>query len=255
MLIEPTLQKLKALKLYGMAEATQSFIDNPHSTTLSFDEKLGIIVDHELTQRENKRQTRLLKSAKLRTTQACVENINYQRARGLDKSVMAALTLCDWIRRHQNIILLGPTGIGKTYLACALGQQACRLGLTVRYFRLTRLFETMKQIQAEGKYTRFMAELKKADLLILDDWGLGQLNKNERHDLLEILEDRHALKSTAITTQLPVDLWHEYIGDATIADAILDRLLSCAHRLELKGPSMRDKEVELDLDRSLEVKC
>jgi DNA replication protein DnaC len=172
-----------------------------------------VIVDHELTQRENKRQTRLLKTAQLRTTQACVENINYEHVRGLNKSLMATLTLSDWIRRHQNLILLGPTGIGKTYLACALGQQACRLGLTVRYFRLSRLFETMKQIHAEDRYTRFMKELQKADLIILDDWGLGQLNKNERHDLLEILEDRHALKSTAITSQLPVDLWHEYIGD------------------------------------------
>jgi DNA replication protein DnaC len=246
MLIQPSIQKLKALKLFGMAEATQSFADNPQSSALSFDEKLGVIVDHELTQRENKRQTRLLKTARLRTTQACVENINYEHARGLNKSLMATLTLSDWIRRHQNLILLGPTGIGKTYLACALGQQACRLGLTVRYFRLSRLFETMKQIHAEGRYTRFMKELQKADLIILDDWGLGQLNKNERHDLLEILEDRHALKSTAITSQLPVDLWHEYIGDATIADAILDRLLSSAHTVELKGPSLRKKEPDLD---------
>jgi DNA replication protein DnaC len=255
MLIQPTIQKLKALKLFGMAQSIQSFIDNPQSNALSFDEKIGIIVDHEFIVRENKRQARLLKSAQLRTTQACVENIDYQHPRRLNKELMATLTQCDWVQRHQNLIFVGPTGIGKTYLTCALGQQACRQGLNVRYFRLSRLFETMKQIQAEGKYARFMKELLKADLLILDDWGLGQLSKNERHDLLEILEDRHALKSTAITSQLPVDLWHEYIGDATIADAILDRLLTNAHKLELKGPSMRIKGVELDPDRSLEVKC
>lgn len=254
MLIQPTIQKLKLLKLFGMVQAIQSFTDNPQSGTLSFDEKMGVIVDHEFTVRENKRQARLLKSARLRTTQACVEDIDYQHSRGLDKSLMASLTQCDWVLRHHNLILLGPTGVGKTYLACALGQQACRQGLNVRYFRLSRLFETIKQFQAEGRNARFMKELLKADLLILDDWGLGQLSKSERHELLEILEDRHALKSTAITSQLPVDLWHEYIGDATIADAILDRLLTSAHKLELKGKSMRKKGIELDPDRSLEVK-
>lgn len=254
MLIQPTIQKLKDLKLFGMAEATQTFVDNPQNSALSFDEKLSIIVEHEFSTRENKRQARLLKGARLRTTQACVENIDYQHIRGLDKSLMATLVLCDWIKRFQNLIFIGPTGVGKTYLACALGHNACRLGLVVRYYRLSRLFQNMKKIHAEGKYTRFMKELQKADLLILDDWGLGQLNKNERHDLLEILEDRHALKSTVITTQLPVNLWHEYIGDATIADAILDRLLSSAHKVELKGKSMRKKKVELDPDHPLEVK-
>ena len=155
---------------------------------------------------------------------------------------MVALTQCDWIRRQQNLVFVGPTGIGKTYLACALGQRACREGLSVRYLRMARLFELLRASQAEEKYASFMAKLSKVDLIILDDWGLGELKKSERLDLLEIFENRHGLRSTALTTQVPVDLWHEYIGDATIADAILDRLLSTAHRIELAGDSLRKKE-------------
>lgn len=246
MLIQPTIQKLKSLKLHGMADALELLSNNPDSEALSFDERFGLIVDREMTHRENKRQSGLLKKAKLRSTQACVEDINYQHARGLEKSLMATLIQCDWIRRHHNIIYLGPTGIGKTYLACALGQQACRQGFSVRYFRMTRLFEALRVSQVEGKYTVLMSQLSKTDVVILDDWGLGQLSKNERQDLLEVLEDRHALKSTIITSQLPIKLWHEYIGDATVADAILDRLLSGAHKIELKGPSLRNKDLNLD---------
>ena len=245
MLIQPTMQKLSALKLYGMANALQALMDNPESSALSFDEKIGIFVDQEATYRDNKRQTRLLNIARLRSTQACIEDIDYQHVRDLDKNFMLTLTVCDWIRRQQNLIFLGPTGIGKSYLACALGHQACRQGLSVRYFRVPRLFEMFRVAQGEGKYTRFLRELSKADLLILDDWGLEQLNKEERHDLLEVLEDRHMLKSTAITTQLPLHLWHQYIGEATIADAILDRLLTNAHKVELKGPSMRPKNAKI----------
>lgn len=246
MLIQPTIQKLKSLKLNGMADALQSFHSNPDSEGLSFDERFGIIVDREVIYRENKRQSRLLKGAKLRLSQACVEDIDYQHPRGIEKSQMIALTQCDWIRRHHNIVYLGPAGIGKTYLACALGQQACRQGFTVKYFRMTRLFEALRTAQGEGKYTSFINQLSKTDVLILDDWGLGQLSKNERQDLLEVLEDRHALKSTIITSQLPILLWHEYIGDATIADAILDRLLSGAHKIELRGGSLRIKDPNID---------
>lgn len=242
MLTQPTIQKLKALKLHGMAEAVQSFHQNPDSEALSFDERFGIAVDREITHRENKKQARLLKGAKLRTSQACVEDINYQHPRGLEKNQMMALVQCDWIRRYQNIIYIGPTGVGKTYLACALGQQACRRGFSVKYYRITRLLETVRSTHGEGSYTTLMSHLSKIDVLILDDWGLGQLNKSERQDLLEVLEDRHALKSTIITTQLPIKLWHEYIGDATIADAILDRLLSGAHKIELDGDSLREKD-------------
>lgn len=246
MLVQPTMQKLKALKLYGLAEALQVLQEDPESDTLSFDEKLGLIVDREVTYRENRRLKRLLKAAKLRTSQACVEDINYEHHRGLKRNQMLELVQCDWIRRQQNVILIGPTGVGKSYLACALGQQACRQGFSVRYYRLPRLFEAIRVAQGEGKYLQWMSQLSKADLIIFDDWGLGQINQSERQELLEILEDRYDLKSTVITSQLPISLWHEYIGDATIADAILDRLLNNAHKIELTGSSLRKKEPELD---------
>lgn len=245
MLMQPTVEKLKALNMYGMAEAFQSLNQNPESASLSFDEKFGIIVDREIIRRETNRQIRLLKEAKLRFPEACVEDINYEHPRSLNKSKMIALIQCDWIRRGQNVIFSGPTGVGKTYLACALGQRACREGLSVRYFRMLKLFELIRMSQAEGKYTSFMAKLFKTELIILDDWALGELNRNERQDLLEIFENRHAVRSTALTTQKPVPLWYEYIGDATIADAILDRLLSNAHKIELEGDSLRPKEENL----------
>jgi DNA replication protein DnaC len=241
MLMQPTIEKIKALKLYGMAEAFQSLNENTNSEALSFDERLGLIVDREIILRNGHRQIRLLKEAKLRFPEACVEDINYQHPRGLEKSQMVALTQCDWIKRRQNLVFIGPTGIGKTWLTCALGQRACRDGLSVRYLRMAKLFELLRASQAIGKYACFMTKLSKVDLLIFDDWAVGELTNTERLDLLEIFENRHSLRSTALTTQVPVDLWHEYIGDATIADAILDRLLSGAHRIDLKGDSLRDK--------------
>lgn len=241
MLMQPTIEKLKVLKLYGMAESFKSFLENTDSEALSFDERFGIIVDREIIVRDSNRQIRLLKEAKLRLPEACIEDIDYQHLRGLERSQMVALTQCDWIRRRQNLVLLGPTGIGKTYLACALGQRACREGLSVRYLRMAQLFELLRASQAEGKYAPFMSKLSKIELIILDDWGCGELKKSERQDLLEIFENRHALKSTALTSQVPVELWYEYIGDATIADAILDRLLSNAHKIELDGESLRKK--------------
>jgi len=243
--MQPTVEKLKALNMYGMAEAFQSLNQNPDGGSLSFDEKMGIIVDREIIRRDMKRQIRLLKEAKLRFPEACVEDINYEHARGLDKSKILTLSQCDWIRRGQNLIFMGPTGIGKTFLTCALGQRACREGLSVRYFRMLKLFELIRISQAEGKYRSFMAKLFKTELIILDDWALGELNRNERQDLLEIFENRHAVRSIALTTQTPVSLWHEYIGDETIADAILDRLLSNGHRIELDGESLRSKDENL----------
>ena len=254
MLLQPTIQTLKSLKLFGMAEAFQSMLEMPDSESLSFMEKMGLIVDREVSLRDNRRQSRLQKEARFRIAQACAEDIDYQSKRGLEKNKILGLVMGDWIKRHQNLIIVGPTGVGKTYLACALGNKACRLGLSVRFVRLPRLFEKLRMAQADGKYSTIMNQLSKTDLLILDDWGLGNLSKNERQDLLEILEDRHELKSTAITTQLPVELWHEYIGDATLADAILDRLLSNAHKVVLDGPSLRPKEPELDSKRSPDIK-
>ena len=241
MLMQPTIEKLRALRLYGMAEAFQSLNENTNSEALSFNEQLGLIVDREIILRNGNRQIKLLKEAQLRFPEACVEDIDYQHPRALEKSKMVALIQCDWIRRRQNLVFIGPTGIGKTYLTCALGQRACRDGLSVRYLRMVKLFELLRASQAIGKYAYFMTKLSKVDLLILDDWALGNLNNTERLDLLEIFENRHGLRSTALTTQVPVDLWHEYIGDATIADAILDRLLSGSHRMDLDGDSLRGK--------------
>lgn len=245
MLMQPTLEKLRALNLYGMAEAFQSFNENPDSERLSFDERFGMIVDKETIRRNEKRQIKLLKEAKLRFPEACVEDINYEHKRGLERTKMVALAQCDWIRKGQNTIFIGPTGVGKTYLACALGHRACREGLSVRFFRMRKLFELIQKSQAEGKYTSFMAKLSKTEVIILDDWATGDINRNERQELLEIFENRHAVRSTILTTQKPVALWHEYIGDATIADAILDRLLSNAHKIELEGDSLRPKDENL----------
>lgn len=243
MLMQPTIDKLKELKLYGMAEVFVALQNDIEGGAMSFEEKLGIIVDREITVRHEKRQQKLLKAAKLRMPEACPEDINYEHVRGLERNKMMMLIQCDWIKQHQNVIFLGPTGIGKSYLACALGQRACREGLSVRYLRMAKLFELLRAAQAMGKYPALMSTLSKTDLIILDDFGLGELSSVERQDLLEILENRNGLRSTALTTQLPIDLWHQYIGDAMIADAILRRLLNCAHKIELDGEMLGQKEV------------
>ena len=244
MLTQPTIDKLKELKLYAMAESFIALQSDVEGGALSFEEKLGIIVDREITVRHEKRQQKLLKEAKLRIPEACPEDINYEHVRGLERNKMIMLIQCDWIKQHQNVIFLGPTGIGKSYLACALGQRACREGLSVRYLRMVKLFELLRAAQAIGKYPALMSKLSKTDLIILDDWGLGELSAVERQDLLEILENRNGARSTALTTQLPVDLWHQYIGDAMIADAILRRLLNCAHTIELHGELVRPQEAK-----------
>lgn len=238
MLIEPTLHRLRQLKLSGMAAALEHQQTQPSAHSLSFDERLGFLVDSEYTYRENRRLATLLKVAKLRHL-ACVEDINYHHARGLARDRMLNLIGMDWLRQHYNLLLTGPTGIGKSWLACALGHQACRLGLSVRYFRLTPLLETLRIAQADGSYRRLLTQLAKVDLLILDDWGLNPLSQEERRDVLEVIEERHGLKSLLMTSQLPVAHWHASLGDATLADALLDRLLSRAHRLELQGASLR----------------
>ncbi|EPS72369.1 hypothetical protein M569_02390, partial [Genlisea aurea] len=236
-----TIDQIKALKLSGMAGALEELMRQPESNNLTFEERLGIIIDREIIYRENKRRARLLSYAKLRCATANMENIDYQHIRGLDRSTILSFTSCDWIRRQQNIIFTGPTGIGKTYLSCALGQQACRQGIKVRYYRVSRLLEDLRVEQVKIEFNKFIKNISNFELLILDDWGLGNLNKIERHDILEVLEDRHNVKSTIISTQLPVSNWHEYIGDATIADAILDRVLSNSYKIELDGDSLRQK--------------
>ena len=245
MLLQQTIQHLQQLKLLGMSQALRDQQERPDMHSLSFEERLGLLVDHEVTYRSNRRVSYLLREAKLRQ-QACVEDIDYQHPRGLVKSKMASLVSCDFILNHHNLLLTGPTGCGKSWLACALGQQACRLGLKVRDWRVPRLLEELRIAHADGSYGRLLNQLAKTDLLILDDFGLDALKAADRKKLLEIMEDRHKLKSTLITSQVAVKHWHEHIGEPTIADAILDRLLHNAYKIELKGDSIR-KTQKVDL--------
>lgn len=240
MLIQQTLTKLHSLKLSGMAQGFEEQLSNAAAHSLAFEDRFAMLVDHEATHRENQRLRRLLKTAKLKVA-ACVEDIDYRHNRGLDKSMMASLLTCQWIERGLNMILTGPTGCGKTWLACAFGNQACRIGKTVLFHRLPLLLEDLQIGHADGSFHRRLALLAKADLLVLDDFGLAALNAQGRTDLLEVVDARSGGRSTIITSQLPVDKWHDYLGSAnpTVADAILDRLTSGAVRLPMRGESMR----------------
>lgn len=238
MLTQNTLDTLRRLKLTGMSDAFERQLAQPATHDLAFEERLALLVDHEVLHRENRRLARLLKAARLRVP-ACVEDIDYRHPRGLERSRMASLASGDWIGQALNLCITGPTGCGKTWLACALGNQACRQGRSVRYLRVPRLFEQLRIAHGDGSYARLMGQLLKTDLLILDDWGMQKVTGPQRQDLMEVIEDRHGRGSTLIASQLPTEYWHEYIGAATLADAILDRLLHGAHRLNLKGESMR----------------
>ena len=240
MLNHPTLNTLRSMKLAGMADAYTQQLEQPDIQRLSFDERLAMLVDRETLYRESRRQRRLLRLARLRQS-ACVEDIDYQHKRGLDRSLVASLITCDWIRSHHNLHLTGPTGTGKSWIACSFGNQACRQGLSVRYERTPRLLDALRIAHGDGSYHKKLTQLARIDLLILDDFGLKPLQQSERHDLLELIEDRHGLRSTLITSQLPISAWHEYLNDPTVADALLDRLLNGAHRIELKGESMRKR--------------
>lgn len=244
MLNQPTINTLRSLKLTGMADAYTQQLEQPDVQRLSFDERLALLVDRETTHRESRRQRRLLQLARLRQS-ACVEDIDYQHKRGLERSVVASLIARDWIRSRHNLHITGPTGTGKSWLACSFGHQACRQGLSVRYERTPRLLDGLRIARGDGSFHRKLALLARTDLLILDDFGIKPLQQSERHDLLELIEDRHGLRSTLLTSQLPIGAWHEYLNDPTVADALLDRLLNGAHRLELKGESMRKKTAAL----------
>ncbi len=241
MLLEPTLARLRELRLTGMAEALEEQQAVPDLQGLCFEDRLGLLVDRELTLRKDRRQTQLLRQAKLRL-QASIEDLDFRSPRGLDRSVILRLASCDWIRHHQVVLITGATGTGKTYLGCALAQAACRQGLSSRYFRLPRLIEELALARADGSYPKLMDRLQKTELVVLDDYGLTPLSHNERRDLLEVIEDRTGRKATLVTSQLPFEHWHDVVGDATFADAILDRLVHHAHRITLKGASMRRKE-------------
>lgn len=244
MLTQQTLQHLRALKLTGMADAFLQQLEQPNTQQLSFEERLALLVDRERTHRDNRRLRRLLRSASFKQ-QACVEEIDYQAKRGLDRSQVVSLINCDWIRARQNLHITGPTGTGKSWLACAFGQVACRQGLSVRYQRAGRLLDELRIARGDGSYSKLMRQMARLDLLILDDFALKPLSQTERHDLLEIIEDRHDVHSTIITSQLPIGSWHSYFNDPTVADALLDRLLTNAHRLELKGESLRKRRQKL----------
>jgi len=239
MLMENTLTTLKALRLPGMTQAFEEQQTSAATAGLSFDERFALLVDREQTYRDNRRIARLLREAKLKSPQACLEDVRYASGRGLDKATFAQLGSCKWIRLQQNLLITAATGCGKTWLACALGNAACRQGLSVAYVRAPRLFEEMRMAHGDGSFGKRLLALAKTDLLILDDWGLAPLSQPERNDLLEVLDDRVGTRSTLITSQLPVEHWHAYLNDPTLADAILDRVLHAAHKLALSGESQR----------------
>jgi DNA replication protein DnaC len=244
MLTHPTLEKLQTLKFTGMASALAEQLQMPDIEELAFEERLGLLIDREITERENRRLSSRLRRARLKH-QAALEDIDYRHPRGLDKSLIQSLAACRWVREHLNILITGPTGVGKTWLACALAQKACREGYTALYLRLPRLLQEMTIAKGDGRYTKLLATLAKTDVLVLDDWGLAKLTGEQRRDLLEILEDRHGVRSTLATSQLPVEKWHDMIGDPTLADAILDRLVHNAYKIHLKGGSMRKRKATL----------
>lgn len=241
MLRHPTLEKLRSMKLDGMARALEDQFATSEIESLGFEERLGLLVDREETERASRRLKARLSRAKLRQA-ACIEDIDYRTRRGLDKSLMTSLSSCRWIAEHHNLFVTGPTGVGKSFIACALAQKACREGYSALYFRLPRLFGDLSVAKGDGRYQRLLSAVDRTDLLVVDDWGIAPMSPENRRDLLEILDDRYGNRSTLITSQLPPGKWYEYLDDPTLADAILDRVIHNAYKIELKGESMRKKK-------------
>jgi DNA replication protein DnaC len=239
MMLEMTLGKLNQLKLSGMAEALTEQTQSIIYTGLTFEERLGMLVDREMTVRDNRKLTNLLRGARLRYSSACSEEIDFRTPRGLAKDVVLSLMQNGWVKGKQNVIITGSTGCGKTYIACALANSACRNGYSAHYLRLPRLLQELQIARGDGSYGKLLLRLSKYAILIIDDWGLAKFNDKERRDILEVLEDRHGITSSIIVSQIPTDKWHDAIGDPTIADAVLDRLVHNAHLITMKGESMR----------------
>jgi DNA replication protein DnaC len=244
MLTHPTIDKLHQLRLPGMARAFTAQLAQPDIVTLSFEERLGLLVDEECTVRDEVRLQTRLRTAALRQS-ACLEDIDFRHPRGLDKAVVKQLAGGAWLREHLNCLVTGATGVGKSYLACALAHQACRDGYRVRYLRLPRLLGELEIARGDGRYRKVLGQLARVDLLVLDDFGLAAFTDHNRRDLLEILEDRYERRSTLVTSQFPVEQWHALLGDATLADAILDRLVHNAYRIPLTGESLRKRKNRL----------
>jgi len=240
MLNEQTVTKMQSMKLSGMAQVFKELMEKPKRTDLTHEEFIGLLLDAELTARENRKLQRLLVNARLKQ-QACLEDIDYSSHRGLHKQTVMELSDCKWIENHQNVLISGPTGVGKSYIACAIGNSACRKGFTVSYTRAPNLFTSMFQARADGSYLKVLGRQAKFNLLIIDDIGLSPLNDTERKDLLEIVEERHLDSATIVASQVPIKDWYQVIGDPTIADAICDRLMHNAYKIELKGESLRKK--------------
>ena len=240
MLVQPLLDKLGSLKLAGMREGLREQMENPAYRKLSFEERLGLLLDLEWTLRQTRKQTRRMRVARFREA-AVIEDLDFSASRGLNRAEVLALTQDDWIRRHLNIIITGPTGAGKTYLACALGQSACRNGVSVRYFQIAKLLQKITYARADGSSPKFLEILAKTQLLVIDDWLRNPLTESQTPDLLEILEDRYGRASTMLATQIPVSDWHDRLGNPTLSEAVMDRIIHNAYRLELRGESMRKR--------------
>ena len=241
------IEQLRDLRLPGFIEAFSQQLNQPNTyNELSFSDRLALLVNNEMTSRNNKKIQRLVKQAKLRI-HACISDLDYSPKRGLRKDIIAQLIQKDWLCNHRNLLIEGATGTGKTFLTNAIGHHFCQQGFSVRYFRIKRLFDSLKISHGDGSYGKWLAQLAKTDLLIIDDWGLEAISATQRNDLLEIMEDRHNSRSTIIASQLPIDHWHDVIGDPTLADAILDRLLHNAYTLKLSGESLRKKSAAIDL--------
>jgi len=246
MFINQTIDKLHEMRLTGMAEALTEQLNNPDHSELSFEERIAWLVDRHWTWRENRSLKRRLANAKLRDREASVEAIDFRRPRGLDRSEILSLATCQWVPRHHNLIITGPCGVGKSFLACALAQKAIRERYTGLYTRQPPLLRELAMARADGSLDKRLEQLARIDVLIIDDWMMTALGESERRDILEIVEDRYNTRSTILTSQIPIDQWHEQIGDPTSADSILDRLVHNAYRLELKGESMRKVKVTID---------